>query len=269
MLKKKEQIGLALSGGAARGYSQIPVIQKIIDEKIKIDIISGSSVGALIGAYFALHGEIDSLIEKLKKRKWTEWLKLIDLNNPKKSLIKGVKIRQFLEKEFFQDKEFSNTKIKLIVVATNIENNKPIYFTSGKIVDAVMYSLAIPGVFPLGKYKNKYLTDGQISEHLPVAILEKKGMTKIIGVDVIKNIKVDINEIKNSSISLLLSIFYRSLITSQIVESKNIFIFAPEFKKSDTKIGNNLRFDKIKANFLPGEKIVEREWKNFEKWLKK
>ena len=267
MEKKLNKIGLALSGGAARGYSQIPVIQKIIDEKIKINMISGSSAGALIGAYFALYGEIDSLVVRLEKIKLTEWLKLIDLNNPKKSLIKGIKIKQFLEKEFFQDKRFSDTKIKLIIVATDIKNNEPVYFTSGKIIDALMPSISIPGVLPLTNYKNKYLTDGQISEHLPVAILEKKGMTKIIGIDVIKNIKIDINEIKDSSINLLLSIFYRSLITSQIIENKNIFIFAPEFKKSDTKIGNNLRFDKIKANFLPGEKVVEKEWTNFKKWL--
>jgi NTE family protein len=65
-MKKEEKIGLALSGGAARGYAQIPIIQKIIEENIKIDMISGSSAGALIGAHFALYGEVDSLIEKLE-----------------------------------------------------------------------------------------------------------------------------------------------------------------------------------------------------------
>lgn len=268
MLKNKK-IGLALSGGAARGYSQIPVIQKLVEEKIKIDIISGSSAGALIGAYFALNGEIDSLIKKLESQTWKNWLSLIDLNNPKQSLIKGKKIRKFLEKEFFQDKEFSDTKIKLIIVATNIENNKPVYFTSGKIIDAVMFSLSIPGVFPLNEYKNKYLTDGQISEHLPVDILFKKGAAKVIGVDVLKNIQVDINEVKNSSLNLLLSIFYKSLMTSRIAEGKNIFIFAPKFTKDHTQIGSNLRFDKIKENMNPGENIIKKNWKDFEKWIKK
>lgn len=269
MKNKEEKIGLTLSGGAARGYSQIPIIQKIIKEKIKIDLISGSSAGALIGAYFALYGEVDSLIEKLEKMKWNDWLKLIDPNNPKKSLIKGKKIRSFLEKEFFQDKQFKDTKIKLIIVATDIETNQATYFTSGKIIDAIIFSLSIPGIFPLNKYKDKYLTDGQISEHLPVNILLKKGATKIIGVDVLKNIKINIDEIKKSSLNLLLSIFYKSLITSQVNEGKNIFIFAPEFKKDDIKIGNNLRFDKIQENIKPGEKIIKKNWKSFEKWLKK
>jgi len=269
MTKNREKIGLALSGGAARGYSQIPIIQKINKEEIKIDIVSGSSAGALIGAYFALYGEVDSLIEKLKKMSWKDWLKLIDFQNPKKSLIKGKKIKKFLEKEFFQDKKFDDTKIKLIIVATDVQNNKPVYFTSGKIIDAVMYSLAIPGVFPLGEYKDKILTDGQVSEHLPVEILFKKGAKKVIGVDVLKNIKIDINEIKKSSLNLLLALFYRGLLTSKISDPKNTFIFAPNFTKKDTKIGNNLRFDKIKANIEPGENILNKEWKEFKKWLEK
>jgi len=268
-MKQKIKIGLALSGGAARGYSQIPIIQKIIEENIKISIISGSSAGALIGAYFALYGEVDSLIEKLENLSWKDWLKLIDLQNPKKSLVKGKKIRKFLEREFFQDKEFSDTKIKLIIVATDIETSKAVYFTSGKIIDAVMYSLAIPGVFPLGEYKNKLLTDGQISEHLPTEILFKKGVTKVIGVDVLKNIKIDLGEIKKSTLNLLLALFYRSLITSRIHNSQNTFILAPNFTKKDTKIGNNLRFDKIQANMKPGEVLIKKEWPNLKNWLKK
>jgi NTE family protein len=184
---------------------------------------------------------------------------LIDLQNPKKSLIKGKKIRNFLEKEFFQDKEFKDTKIKLIIVATDVEKNTPVYFTSGKIIDAVMYSLSIPGVFPLNEYKGKLLTDGQVTEHLPVNILFEKGMDKVLGVDVLTNIKIDLEEIKNSTFNLLLALFYRGLITSKIKNDENIFIFSPNFIKKDTKIGNNLRFDKIEANFKPGENIVKKE----------
>jgi predicted acylesterase/phospholipase RssA len=122
-----------------------------------------------------------------------------------------------------------------------------------------MFSLAIPGVFPLGEYKKTLLTDGQISEHLPMEILFQKGMSKVIGVDVLKNVKIDLEEIKKSSINLLLALFYKSLITSKISDKKNTFIFAPNFTKDDTKIGNNLRFDKIQANIKPGENILKSE----------
>jgi len=266
MKKEKTKIGLALSGGAARGYAHIPIIQKLLKENIEIDMISGSSVGALIGAYFALYGEVDSLLEKLEKMSWKDWLKLIDLQNPKKSLIKGEKIRKFLEKEFFQDKTFKDTKIKLIIVATDVVKNKPVYFTSGKIIDAIMYSIAIPGVFPLSEYKNKILTDGQVAEHLPVNILFEKGMEKVIGVDVIKNVKIEKEEIQNSSLNLLLLLFYRSLVTSKF-DDKKTFIFEPEFKKNKSKIGNNLRFDKIKENLKPGKEVIKKEWKNLKNFL--
>jgi NTE family protein len=68
-MKKETKIGLALSGGAARGYAHIPIIQKLQEEEIEIDIIAGSSAGALIGAYFALHGEVDTLLETIQKYK--------------------------------------------------------------------------------------------------------------------------------------------------------------------------------------------------------
>ena len=265
---RKEKIGLALSGGAARGYAEIPVLAKIQKENIKIDIISGSSAGALIGAYFALYGEIDSFVEKLNKVSWKEWLSLIDLNNPKKSLIKGKKVKKFLEKNFFGNKEFKDTKIKLIVVATDVETLKPIYITKRKIIDAIMASIAMPGIFPTVKKDGKILTDGQVSEHLPVNILFKKGATKVIGFDVLKNIKIDLEEIEKSNFNLLLSLFYRSLITSHIPE-KNVFIFEPNFRGKNVKLSNNMRFDKIKNNLEIGEKEVNKKWKEFQKWIKK
>ncbi len=69
MKNEKEKIGLALSGGAARGYAHIPIIQKLVEENVEIDMISGSSAGALVGAYFALYGEVDSLVEKVNNIK--------------------------------------------------------------------------------------------------------------------------------------------------------------------------------------------------------
>ncbi len=264
---KKQKIGLALSGGAVRGYAHIPIIQKLKKEGVEINYISGSSIGALIGAYYALYGEVDSLVEVIKKISWKEWLELIDLNNPNKSLIKGKKIRSFLKKNFFQNKTFADTKIKLIIVATDIEKNKPVYITSGKIIDAVMASVAIPGIFPLVEYKNKYLTDGQISEHLPVNILLEKGMQKVIAVDVVKNLKVNIDDIKKASINLLLAIFYRMLVTSKIKDEEKVFVCAPSFLKDKEKILNNLRFDKINKNLEPGKRFVEKKWLKIKSFL--
>ena len=266
---KKEKIGLALSGGAARGYAQIPIIQKIQKEGIKIDMVSGVSVGALIGAYYALYGEVDTLLEKAKKMSRKEWLKLIDLNNPKKSLIKGQKIKKFLQKEFFGDKSFKDTKIKLVITATDIEHHRAVYITSGKIVDAVMYSLSIPGIFPLNEYKNLLLTDGQISEHLSTDILFKKGASKVLAVDVLKNIKIDIKDIKKSSFNLLLSIFYKFLITGGISNKEKVFLFAPNFTKNFAKISQNLRFDKIEENLKPGLVLLQKDWGDLMDFLKK
>ena len=145
---KKIKLGLALGSGTARGYAHIPIINFLIKNNVKIDMISGSSAGAIIGAYFALYGEVKSLEKLLRSITKKESLHLIDLNNPKKSIIKGIRIKKYLEDNFFGSKTFKDTKIPLYISATNIKTKKVVYFNKGKIIDAVMASISVPAIFP-------------------------------------------------------------------------------------------------------------------------
>lgn len=90
----KKKIGLALGSGAVRGYAIVPILKKLEKEGIEISAISGSSIGALIGAYYSLHGEVDSFMSISKNLTRKDFLKLVDLNNPKVSMIKGKKIKE-------------------------------------------------------------------------------------------------------------------------------------------------------------------------------
>lgn len=87
-----KKIGLALGSGGLRGFAMFPIIKRLEEEEISNTAVSGSSIGALIGAYYALHGEINTLFEISSGLTRTDYLKMADPNKPTKSLFKGEKL---------------------------------------------------------------------------------------------------------------------------------------------------------------------------------
>ena len=93
---KQKKIGLALGSGGVRGFAHIGVLNVLISEKIPIDFLAGSSAGAIVAAYFAVHNEIENLENLALKMKKIKFVSLIDFISPKKALIRGKKIQKFL-----------------------------------------------------------------------------------------------------------------------------------------------------------------------------
>jgi NTE family protein len=183
----RKEIGLALGSGAVRGFALIPIIKRLEKEDIPISAISGSSVGALVGAYYALHGEIGSLFDQVKKMERKNYLKLADPNNPKRSLFKGKKIKKFLTDNYFGEKTFKDVNIPLYICATDLVRKKPVYMTRGKLVDAVMASISIPGLVPPYKIGKRRCVDGGVLDPVPIQPLLDRGMRKIVGVNLTGN----------------------------------------------------------------------------------
>ena len=177
-----KKVGLALSSGGARGYAHIGVIKVLKENKIPIDCVAGTSMGAVIAAHYALHGSIKPLEKIALSFRKIDMLKIIDLNNPKISIVKGEKARNFL-KTMFGNKTFADVKIPLKIGATALQTGKEVIFTSGKLVDAVMASGAFPGVFPAIKYNGKDLVDGGLADATPVDMVKSMGAQVIIAVD--------------------------------------------------------------------------------------
>jgi len=102
---KQKKIGLALGSGGTRGFAHIGVLKVLISENIPVDFLVGSSAGAVIAAYFAVHGEIESFENLVVKMKKIDFVSLIDFISPKKALIRGTKIQKFIDKLFmYKDK---------------------------------------------------------------------------------------------------------------------------------------------------------------------
>ena len=182
-MKKRKKIGLALGSGGARGYAHLGVIKILQENNVPIDYISGTSIGAIVAGYYALNLDIKELEKVGVDFSAVDiWKKLIDLNNPKQSIIKGKKIRKFLE-QFLGNKRFKDTKIPLTIGATDIETGKLVVFDKGKIIDAVIASSTLPGILPIYEYRKKYLIDGGVADGLPIDLVRKMGANVIIGVD--------------------------------------------------------------------------------------
>jgi len=175
-----KKLGLALSSGGARGLAHIGVIEVLEENNIKIDYVSGSSMGAIIGAYYALYGNVAGTKKIALEFKKRDLVKLVDLNDPRISIIKGVKLKKFLGR-LFGKKKFSDTIIPLKIAATALEDGSTVVFSRGSILDAVMASCAFPGIFPVVKYKGKHLIDGGFSDIMPIDLL--KNLDIIIAVD--------------------------------------------------------------------------------------
>lgn len=170
---------LVLSGGGFKGFIHIGVIDFIIKNNIKIDLIIGTSMGSIIGAYYATHQEIDGIKKIIDKPNLKMLFEYVELNNFKKSLLKMDKIEKNFQK-ILGDPDFKDCKIPLFINATNLKTGKEQVFTEGKIIPAVKASICIPGVFEPVKIGSDYFVDGGCIDVLPETIAEQHNADKII-----------------------------------------------------------------------------------------
>ncbi|MEK6728066.1 MAG: patatin-like phospholipase family protein [Candidatus Omnitrophota bacterium] len=180
------RVGLALSGGAAFGIAHMGVIKALEKENITVDMVVGSSIGALVGALWAAglnSKELEKIGMWLNNNKKRVFRLLVDPCFPKLSLAKGRGIRKFLEK-YLGNKTFQDVKFPFKIVACNLSKRQEVIYDSGKLLDAVMASIAIPGVFAPVKKEGELIIDGGIVEPVPVGAMVRMGIKKLIAVNV-------------------------------------------------------------------------------------
>jgi len=167
----KKEYWLALWWWAARGFTHIWVIKYIEENNIKIKEISWTSMWAIIGSLYALWYSS----EKIKNiANNINYFKLVDIDL-KKGIIKWKKLLKELE-TIFWNKQFWDTKIKLKIVATNLESGEKHIFSSGKIIDAIRASISLPWIIEPFKIDNIYFVDWWITENLPISVLKTKNI---------------------------------------------------------------------------------------------
>ena len=173
--------GLVLGLGAAPGLAHIGVIKVLKQNNVRVDIVSGSSIGAFIGACYAKDGDITEVEKLFLNIDWKEATKLIDpkFSALSKGLLSGEKVKEFL-KSVIGDIEFKDLRIPLAVVATDLDTGEGVVFKEGSVLDAVRASISIPAVFVPVRNGGRYMIDGGSSNPLPVDVAREMGAEYII-----------------------------------------------------------------------------------------
>lgn len=176
----ERKIVLVLGGGSARGLAHIGVLKILHKAKIPIDLIVGNSIGALVGATYALGIPLIRTEVKALKMKWQD---LTDFTISKIGLIEGKNLARIIS-DSTENKSFNDMKIPFAVVTTDVEKGKSVVLTTGNLTDAIKASCSLPGIFIPKRINGKLLVDGGLMESVPVRIAMRMGATFIIAVDV-------------------------------------------------------------------------------------
>ncbi len=178
----RKKIGLALGSGAWRGFAHIGVIKSFLKNGIEIDFLSGSSMGALIAAYYAVFKDINKLEDEFVANAKDNMPLFLNFSLTG-GLIGGNKFLRYLNKRF-QNFKFSDSLIPLQIIATDLFSGKPYIFSDGDIARAIRASVSVPLVFKPLKYKDKLLVDGGLSNPVPGVLVRKMGADIVIGVNI-------------------------------------------------------------------------------------
>ncbi len=162
------KIGIVLSGGGIRGIAHLGVLQALSSAGIKFDMISGTSAGSIAGALFAQGLEPYEILQIFLKTRLSRFLRpafgttgLLSMDNTRSLFM-----------EHLPHDSFSGLQIPLTITATNFSEGKLEYFSSGKLIEAILASSSIPGVFKPITIKGKMYVDGGVLNNFPIEPLK-------------------------------------------------------------------------------------------------
>lgn len=178
--KNRPKVGLALSSGGARGFAHIGVIQALHEDGIPIDVIAGSSMGALIAGCYAASLDIEHLAKFAAVFKRKSYL---DFELPRLGFIKGERVRQLI-KLLTHGKNIEQLKIPVAIAATDLHTGEKVIFTSGNAAESIRSSISIPGIFLPYSYAGRTLIDGGVTTWIPVKEARELGADIVIACNV-------------------------------------------------------------------------------------
>jgi NTE family protein len=176
---KRLKVGLALSGGIAKSVAHIGVLRALVESKIDIDYLAGTSGGALVASFFAA-GKSVAELEALGSG--MHWKNLAGITVPRLGFLSSEKVRKFVADEI-GDAEFRDLAIPVAIVASDLTAGERRVFTTGNVALACQASSALPEFYTPVEIKGHLFVDGGLSEYVPVEALASLGDMYRIGVN--------------------------------------------------------------------------------------
>jgi NTE family protein len=175
---RRPVIGLALGGGAARGFAHIGIVKALIAHGIVPDVVVGTSIGAVVGGAYAA-GHLDTLEEWARSLQPRSVLSYLDIRLNGSGLIGGTKLAAELEASIGQTL-IEDLPIKFATVATEVRTGHEIWLTHGPMVEAMRASYALPGIFSPVLVGDRWLVDGALVNPVPVSAARAFGAEIVI-----------------------------------------------------------------------------------------
>lgn len=178
----RQKIGVALGSGAARGWAHIGVLESLTKLEIVPDIVTGTSIGALVGAAFAT-GRLAALKARMENFSKADVAGMLDLRLRTGGLIEGRRVENFLDSLAIQG-TIETFVTRYGAVATHLASGREIWLQEGPVGRAVRASIGMPGVFsPTRHDKYGWLVDGGLVNPVPVSLARALGADIVIAVD--------------------------------------------------------------------------------------
>lgn len=257
---KHPKIGLALGSGGARGFAHLGVIKVLKEEGIPIDLIAGSSMGALVACFFGAGIKMDRLyqLSMAFKRKY-----YLDFTVPKMGFISGKRLKEFI-KVFTHGKNIEELALPVGVVATDLLTGEKVVFQKGPVANAVRASISIPGIFIPEKVDGRLLVDGGVADRVPVSVAKEMGADIVIAVDV-SRVKI------NAEITSIFDVIMQSIdiMQTEIVINRQIasdIMIRPSVEKYSSQAFTNIKEiiaigeEETRKNLGQIKDVIER-WK--------
>lgn len=171
-----QRIGLALGGGASRGFAHLGVLKAFQQARVPVDLVTGTSIGAAIAASIAAGEPLDDIAAAIES---TGRAAMMPQLVPAHSIFSSYFVEDSLKRRFGQI-QFSDLALPLGVTAVDLDSGDELVFTSGKLVPALMASMAVPGIFPPVRHEGRILVDGGLRVPVPAVACRSLGADIVV-----------------------------------------------------------------------------------------
>lgn len=245
---KQYPLGLALSGGGAKGIAHLGALQAMEEFGLKPDIIAGTSAGALAGVLYADGYPPKDILELFQNKYFRDFAAF---SIPQAGFFKSDKFFSFLEKHL-KARTFEDLKIPMKVVATDIEHGVSTVFNSGDLIPVIVASCTYPIVFTPVEINGSHYVDGGLFKNFPVSVIRKE-CQKVIGINVSP---LTVQKYKNSLLYVIERSFHYMSIANTLVDRSLCDILVESSKVSRYPM---FSFDNIQTIYDLGYKMTRQK----------